>query len=271
MVVTLNRWPDGRNRALTLSYDDGTVHDQRLVETMDRHGVRGTFHLNSGRLDTAGALRADEVAGLFARHEVSVHTVTHPHLPDLPPGRVAWEILEDRKALERLVGYPVRGMSYPYGTCSDAVARLLPSLGIEYARTVESHQRFGVPHDLLRWPATCHHKRDLMKLADAFLAVEKPNRLCLMYVWGHSYEFEREGNWDLIEGFCDHVGGRDDTWYATNIEIADYLWAVRALRFGADGDLAHNPSAVAVWLEADGEVTEVGPGCTVRLGQGAET
>ncbi len=43
----------------------------------------------------------------------------------------------------------------------------------------------------------------------------------MMYVWGHSYEFTNQNNWELMEDFCKLVGGRDDIWYATNIEIVD--------------------------------------------------
>lgn len=34
---------------------------------------------------------------------------------------------------------------------------------------------------------------------------------------------------DLIEGFCKFIGGRDDIWYATNIEIVDYMNAAKIL------------------------------------------
>ena len=42
------RYPGYRTKALTLSYDDGVVQDARLMEIMDRFGIRGTFNLNGG-------------------------------------------------------------------------------------------------------------------------------------------------------------------------------------------------------------------------------
>ncbi len=42
------RFPGGRKKALTLSYDDGVEQDRRLMQIMDAHGLKGTFNLNSG-------------------------------------------------------------------------------------------------------------------------------------------------------------------------------------------------------------------------------
>ena len=39
---------NGKNKALTLSYDDGVESDVRLVEILNRYGVKCTFNLNSG-------------------------------------------------------------------------------------------------------------------------------------------------------------------------------------------------------------------------------
>lgn len=43
-------YPNGLEKALTFSYDDGRVFDRKLVEIFNRYGVKGTFHLNSGTL-----------------------------------------------------------------------------------------------------------------------------------------------------------------------------------------------------------------------------
>ena len=38
-------------------------------------------------------------------------------------------------------------------------------------------------------------------------------------------------------------------WYATNIEIVDYVNALRGLKFSADSTMVYNPSAVDVYFE----------------------
>ncbi|MEI0737189.1 hypothetical protein VQ056_11820 [Paenibacillus sp. JTLBN-2024] len=89
--------------------------------------------------------------------------------------------------------------------------------------------------------------------------------MALLYVWGHSYEFENDGNWDLIERFGETVGGREDIWYATNAEIYAYADALKRLRFSADSRIVHNPSALSVWISAEGDPVEIPAGQTVRL------
>lgn len=42
------RFPGGRAKALTLSYDDNVKQDFRMMEILDRHGLKCTFNINTG-------------------------------------------------------------------------------------------------------------------------------------------------------------------------------------------------------------------------------
>ena len=123
-------YPGGKHKALTMSYDDGKIPDRRLVEIFNRYGIRGTFHLNSGVLLTENRIHPEEIPGLYRGHEIACHTVTHPTIARCPLPEVAAEVLEDRKALEAIAGYPVRGLSYPNGSVSREIEALLPACGI---------------------------------------------------------------------------------------------------------------------------------------------
>ena len=71
---------------------------------------------------------------------------------------------------------------------------------------------------------------------------------------------------EVMEDFCKLVGGRDDIWYATNIEIIDYMDAARRLIFSADCRRVYNPNAISVWLEIDGDtVIEVKGGTCLEI------
>lgn len=64
----------------------------------------------------------------------------------------------------------VRGMAYPFGTYNNQVVEILKQCGIVYSRTTVSTERFDMPSDWLRLPATCHHNNPrLMKLAHNFV------------------------------------------------------------------------------------------------------
>ena len=47
---------DGLLKAVTFSYDDGVTQDRRLIELFNKYGLKGTFNINSGFLDTQNTL-----------------------------------------------------------------------------------------------------------------------------------------------------------------------------------------------------------------------
>lgn len=265
MNISFRYYPGGRKKALTMSYDDGQIHDRRLVEIFNRYGIKGTFHLNSGMFDKEPFVSSSEVKELYKGHEISSHTLNHPHMTMISGEMNVFEVMEDRKRLEAIAGYPVRGMSYPFGVYSDTVLSLLPGLGIEYSRTVNSHGGFHLPDNFLTWHPTCHHDNRLLDKCREFQNQPPWAQMPLFYVWGHSYEFDRNKNWEMIEEFCKMVSGDETVWYATNIELMDYIKAMRGLRFSADMRLVGNPSATPVWIGVDGEAVRIEPGTTKAL------
>jgi peptidoglycan/xylan/chitin deacetylase (PgdA/CDA1 family) len=52
---------------------------------------------------------------------IGSHTLTHPRLSTLPPGRLQVELKDSRATLENKLGAPVREIAYPYGDFSPAV------------------------------------------------------------------------------------------------------------------------------------------------------
>ena len=271
--MPIMRFPGGRRKALTLSYDDGVEQDGQLLGILDANGMKCTFNLNSGCFAPEGhkwpdgqihrRLPESRVRELYSggRHEVAVHTLTHPDLTQLPENEMVREILEDRRNLEALFGGMVRGAAYPYGTYSDRTVEALRACGIVYCRTVRSSHGFGIPGDWLRLQPTCHHDDpQLDSLCDRFLRDTFYANSALFYLWGHAYEFEANDNWARIEAFAERMGGRDEIWYATNIEVYDYVDAWSRLILSADGKRAYNPSAAVLCAEANGKVLEIAPG-----------
>ena len=257
-------FPGGKHKVLTMSYDDGREEDRQLISIFNKYGIKGTFHINSGLTQDQRILKS-EWKELYAGHEVASHTYTHPTIARCPMEQVVAQIVEDRKKLEEAVGYPVRGLSYPNGSLSDEIIQLLPSLGIEYARTVGSTDDYGMPEHYLKWTATCHHTHNLLAHGKEFLGMHKTQYLYMLYVWGHSYEFTRDNNWNLMEDFCNMMSCQDDIWYATNIQIVDYMKAAKNLKFGVNADMVYNPSYQSVWLEVDGRHVEVKGGSLIQI------
>ena len=111
----------GKNKAITFSYDDGVTQDRRLIELFGRYGLKATFNLNSGLLGGYNRVPQQDVAALYAGHEIAAHTLTHPDLLKLGDEAVFREVEEDRLRLSELAGYTVIGMAYPYGTSDSRV------------------------------------------------------------------------------------------------------------------------------------------------------
>lgn len=258
-------FPEGKTKTLTFSYDDGPPEDRRLVSLLNEFDLKGTFHLNSRKLNTPGEwVQASEARALYAGHEISCHGKTHPFEEQIPLASMIEDIRDDRIALEQVAGYPVYGMSYPFGTYDSDVLRALQSLGIVYSRTTKSTGGSTLPTDYLQWHPSAHHNGDILQLGDAFL--KNPWGLRCLYIWGHSYEFPRDQSWGIMEDFCKKMARNPQIWYATNIEIYEYMQACKRLIVAMDGHLVRNPSFIPVWIaDANGQQHQVEGGTTIEI------
>lgn len=217
-------------KALTFSYDDGIEQDRKLVEIFNKYGMKATFNLNTGiqtpesNFEIEGVyinrMKQEGLEELYRGHEIATHGLTHAAPTGMTKEQLDKEFLTDMSNIERIYGtYPV-GMAYAYGCVDDEVVKYLKSIGVKYGRTVEASHSFEIPKEPLKLKATCHHDDDMLfELAEKFLKAEpKENEQMLFYVWGHSYEFDVNNNWDRIEEFCKMMSGKADIFYGTNRE-----------------------------------------------------
>lgn len=276
MSAIFMKFPGGIKKALTLSYDDGVEQDVRLLSIMQKHGIKGTFNLNSGLYGQEGKhsrMSRSKTTETFAGSgmEIAVHGFMHASLSQLPVNLCTMEVAEDRLHLEEQFHRLVRGMAYANGSYDESVIECLKCCGIAYARTTISTRDFRLPSDWYRLTPTCHHKDEqLMELAHKFVEEKDRKEARLFYLWGHSYEFEEDNNWERIEHFAEYMGGRKDIWYATNIEIHDYVEAFREMLFGMDGSMVYNRTIHTLYFERDGENWQIAPGETIEFARRKE-
>lgn len=223
---------DNKKKAVTFSYDDGVVFDRRLVGLFNRYGLKCTFNLNSGIMSGANTFQTGDVevrrmnaAGLpelYKGHEIAVHCLTHADLTKCDDETIRNEVVLDKENLERLFGCKVEGMAYPYGTFNPHIAEILKECGIKYARTTRSSCGAATPSELLTLSASMHHSDErAFEYINDFLALD-PDKMTepkMLYIWGHSYEFEVDRNWDYIEEICRMLAGKSDIFYGTNKEV----------------------------------------------------
>lgn len=280
------RFPDGKTKAFTMSYDDGVRTDIRLAEICCQYGVKCTFNINAGMIRQEpghGRLSAHEIREHLQNkgHELAVHGYMHRAPGALRPLDLIQEVWNDRLGLEKEFGGIIRGMAYPdsginrihTGSSYEAIRRNLMDLGIVYARSLASdNDRFMLPEDWYSWVPTAHHDNpQVLEYAEKFANLDVDSLYCssryprLFYLWGHSYEFDRNGNWDRIEAILQVVSSKEDTWYPTNIQLRDYVAAYEGLIYSADCRRVYNPSVQEVWFDVDGKLYSVKPGEMIEI------
>ncbi len=255
------RFPGGKMRAFTMSYDDGVASDIRLMDIMRKNGLKGTFNINAGFLaekdidieaNPTGRLSANQVKEYYRDFEVATHGYTHPFYKDLPVSAAVYDIVKDREELEKMFGRIIRGHAYPNGAFTAETMEAFRMAGILYARTTPSTGGFEIPENFLRYDPTCHHNANLDAVFEKFMAKgtyqTSPRLFCL---WGHSYEFVNQNNWDKIEAFAAKIGGHEDVWYAGMQEFFEYVNAYRSLVFSMDSSVVYNPTSYDIWLALD--------------------
>ena len=225
-----------KKKAITFSYDDGVTQDIRLIELLNKYGLKCTFNLNSELLSKKGMLiregqrishykvHPQDVKDIYDGHEVAVHTLTHPNLTQRDDAEVIRQVETDRLNLSRLVGYEVVGMAYPCGGVNndDRVAELIKkNTGVKYSRTITTTGSFDLQDNLYRFNPTAFHLDfdELMRLGTSFIEL-KPETPKIFYIWGHSYEMDYGADyWVKLEEFFQLISNKDDIFYGTNKEV----------------------------------------------------
>ena len=225
-----------KKKAITFSYDDGVTQDIRLIELLNKYGLKCTFNLNSELLSKKGVLirnarriahykiHTEDVKCIYAGHEVAVHTLTHPNLPQCDENEIVRQVETDRLNLSELVGYEVVGMAYPCGGVNndDRVANIIKNnTGVKYSRTITTNDSFDLQENLYRFNPTAYHLdfEKMMQLGREFVEL-KPKEPKVFYIWGHSFEMDYGADyWVKLEEFFKLISNKEDIFYGTNKEI----------------------------------------------------
>ena len=229
---------------VTTSWDDGTKLDLKLVELLNKYGIRGTFYIPKVYLDNP--LERDDLRTLDKVHEVGAHTVNHVDLTKVSSLQAKEEIEGIKAYLEDILGHKIHMFCYPCGKYNEDVKKMVKDSGFIAARTCDPGG-FNLPEDSYQWHITLYASNGspLMALkiwrkfhlwnVRALLDWESRAKLLfdlaleggIYHLYGHSAEFERNNEWDKLDRVLNYISNREGAKYMTNREVISNLDIVK--------------------------------------------
>lgn len=268
------RYIDGKAKAFTISYDDGTIWDKKMLDLMKEYGIKGTFNLNSGRMtpefktdsEIFIPIKEDEAYDFYPKEYCSIasHSKDHPTLTKLSVTQITEQLHDDRVSLEKIFKCFIKGHVIPNGPYDDTVIGIGKLCGFKYIRCTDSTLSLDFPKTFFPWQPTCaaSNVEKCGSISEKFITETPTSEPFLFYVWGHAHFLEERGKWQYVVDLFKKVSFKDDVWYATNDEIVDYTERFNSLEWSADFKTVYNPSVTPVWFFANGATHSVNPGET---------
>ena len=203
---------------------------------------------------------------LAAQFEIGSHTLDHRSLDALPVDDARHQVVAGKQWLEDQLGARVSGFCYPNGAHNAVVRGIVRDSGFAYGRVTED--LYGaLPEDPFQLPVSLHlYPRGRVALARRFVSEERRrlgawrwpqrlpmllaavtkkdlavrihgliDRLCrrggLLHLWGHSWEIDRLGGWDMLESVFAYAAERlPGAARVTNGEVARAAATARSSR-----------------------------------------
>lgn len=270
-------YPNGKTKALILSYDDGTIQDIELAELFDKNNLIGTFNLNSKYFGVTRGwpqqngdtiyqryIPKDSLLIIYKNHEIAAHGAFHKNFTGISKEEVLEEINTDLEILEKLTNRKIISMAYPFGSTNDTIANLIASTGIKNGRTIDDTHTYDIPKNYMMWHPTCHDSKALDYL-DSYLELNR-QQLSVFYVWGHSWEFGNKKRWENMLAFCEKIGKSNDIWSVGHGELTNYLLAIQNVQI--DNNRIVNPlDNQPVWIKLSSGIEKLNSGESIKLKQ----
>jgi peptidoglycan/xylan/chitin deacetylase (PgdA/CDA1 family) len=239
---------------ITTSWDDGDKSDLKLLELLNKYGIKGTFYIPA-----KNQLTAQEIKMIDRSQEVGAHTVNHRRLAEIDLKPAEQEIIESKKFLTDILGRSPKMFCYPYGSFNEEIKKIVKSSGFSGARTVKTFC-FDKPTDLFELDTTMNiypfpfRKKDKnhfywsgalwqpmvkyypeifkkqLPLGSYFSWLALTKNLIksaekeggVFHLWGHSWEIEKYGLWGDLEKILKYLSQRPDSVFLTNSEVIEY-------------------------------------------------
>lgn len=260
MVKFKKYYPDFKLKAVTFSFDDGTVQDIEMINIFNRLNLKATFNINSKLMNHNGNYLIDgwllnykihekDINIIYKNHEVAGHSSTHSDFKDCSEQNLIKEIDEDISYLSNVINEKVVGFAYPFGIYNDKIIKHLKDNGIIYARSTKSDFSFNIPTNWYTFGGTCTiSDKEFPKLVRKWNNTNYKT-MKLFYIWGHSYELDMYHEHEHVYKQLVKIANKEDVYYATNKDIFCYLDAFNKLSFDKKTNTFINESKFDLFIE----------------------
>lgn len=233
-------------KLITTSWDDGSPHDFRLAELLEKYNMTGTFYIPKHNQEHP-VMDEPSVRALSRNFEIGGHTLNHVNLREASENTVELEVAGCHKWLEEVTGQEPKSFCIPFGKYKNTTVDAITRAGFTYIRTTElldtggndlpsattlqlynhtkttyalhliKRARFG---NLLTW-LKGNSPGELEHLADYYIRLIDRGR-GVFHLWGHSWEIEEFGLWKKLELIFKRISNISEFSYVTNRQLVDY-------------------------------------------------
>jgi peptidoglycan-N-acetylglucosamine deacetylase len=231
---------------LSLGEYGATTAMPRLLTMMDRHDIPATFFVPG----IVQLLHPQTVPQILAsgRHEVGLHGWVHERPADLRDRAEEADLIERciRVLTDAAGGLKPRGYRAPNNALSAHTLELLAEAGIAYDSSMSARdepyelQLRGKPTDLIEIPMSFENDDFIFLHNDEFWQGTLSSPDLILDVWKsdfdaayeegsifnlvlHPHVIGRRTRAIILEKLITYIKGKDDVWFATLGEVADYV------------------------------------------------
>ncbi len=146
---------NGSKMLVAITFDDAFISvTENAVPVLKKLGLPAGIFVPAGNLgqppcwdmpencpDKNETVMSQEQITMLDRggFEIFSHSLSHPVMTELENDRIQDELVQSKKALERIVGHQILGVSYPYGVHNANVRQAAHRVGYQFGFTIEPY------------------------------------------------------------------------------------------------------------------------------------
>lgn len=252
-------YPGFARKAFIFGSDDGANADKRVIETFNKHGIKGSFNLIAKSYSNYTAQQLESLRKTYEGHEIVSHSYSHFAMMASNTAKTDEDCLDDivlgENRLEEIFNCEINGFIWPISK-GDRPAVLEYTndhyLWSRMAPEEAGGDYFAVPEAFKpNWRWTCvdwnNNKNFIDRYTEEYLGLET-DRLTLYSLWCHANNYDAYNLWDVFDAFIkNYTQSGQNIWNPYPTEYVKYINASRELVI--KDEYIFNPTEIDIYLQ----------------------